>query len=146
MNLKGALIDFGNTLAHLDKEGIRRYREALQLAVGTYGYRRDPHSIASALEHAIGNSMKGELKSLEEFWELFLKRLDIPMQTALATDLERVRRRHSATVFKLYDQAIQVLHALRAKYKLALVSNCAIGTYDVIESLGLIDFFESIIF
>ena len=145
MNLKGALIDFGDTLAYLDTEGNRRYQEELLAAVRIHGYRRDVNHIDSALEHALGNSAKGELKNLEEFWKLFLNRLDIPPQRALLRDLERVRNRHSATVFRLYDEAISVLSALHAEYRLALVSNCAIGTADVIEALGLSDFFECII-
>jgi putative hydrolase of the HAD superfamily len=145
MNIKGALIDFGDTLAYLDKGGNRKYQEELLSTARIHGYRRDPNHIASALEHALRNSTKGELKNLEEFWKLFLKRLGISKQTALMRDLERVRRRHSATVFKLYDQAVPVLSALHTNYKLALVSNCAIGTSDVIEALGLSDLFECII-
>ena len=145
MNLKGFLIDFGDTLAYIDKDGSRKYTEALLFILQKHGYRGDSDDLALGFDDAIVNSMKGELKNLQEFWNLLLENLGIYNKSeVLIEELEKVRNRYSTTVFRLYNGALQVLAVLQKKYELALVSNCAIGTSDVVRDLGLIGYFDCI--
>lgn len=145
MNLKGVLIDFGDTLAYIDEEGSRKYTEALLSILHEFSYRGNFDDLASGFDAAIGNSMKGELKNLQEFWNLLLKNLGIRNKPeVLIEELENVRSRYSTNIFRLYNGATQVLTVLQKKYKLALVSNCAIGTSDVIKDLGLTGYFDCI--
>jgi FMN phosphatase YigB (HAD superfamily) len=62
----------------------------------------------------------------------------------LRRELEELRKRRLSSAYKPFDGAIPVLNYLQKKYYLALVSNCAIGTSDVIRELGLASFFECI--
>lgn len=145
MKPKGVLIDFGDTLAYFDREGSMRYKKALFSILREYGYQGSLDSLASAFDDAIGNSMKGELKNLREFWNLLLENLGMHSKpTALIEELEKARSRCSTVVFKLYSGAHRVLEVLQKKYRLALVSNCAIGTYEVVEDLGLTGYFDCV--
>lgn len=145
MKLEGVLIDFGDTLAYIDKEGNRKYREAVLSIVSKFGYRGDFEELSLAFDDLIRNSMKGEIKSLQEFWQLLLKNLKINARpTLLIEELENVRSRYSGVVFKLYDGTLQVLEILQKKFKLALVSNCAIGTSDMMEDLELMGYFDCV--
>ena len=67
MNLKGVLIDFGDTLAYIDEEGSRKYTEVLLTILRKCSYQGNFDELASGFNAAIGNSMKGELKNLQEF-------------------------------------------------------------------------------
>jgi len=145
LSFKGVLIDFGDTLVHVDKEGNRRYEEALLSTVRKYGHQGNLGDLSSILAGAYGNSTKGEVKNLQEFWKLFLTKLGIPEQTALLEDLEEVRSNHAVAAFKLYDGVFSILSNLQRKYKLALVSNCTIGMRDIIDALGLAGYFSCII-
>jgi len=145
VELKGVLIDFGDTLAYIDDKGNREYHEALLSMVRNFGYREDLKELTRALNDAIWNSMKGEFKNMKEFWERFIKNLDISIKPVIIDNLENVRSRHSSVVFQLYEGALSVLTELHGKYRLALVSNCAIGTFNVIKALGLTRFFKCII-
>lgn len=143
MKFEGVLIDFGDTLAYIDEEGDREYREAILSIVGKYGYRGNMERLSHVFDDLIRNSTKGEFKSLSVFWQQFLQNLKISERSAMLVDeLENVRSHFSNVLFKLFDGAMQVLDALQKKYRLALVSNCAIGTSDVIEDLGLIEYFD----
>lgn len=145
MNLKGVLIDFGDTLAYIDKDGSRKYTEALLAILRKFGYQGNLNDLASGFDDVIRNSMKGELKNLQEFWNLLLENLGIYNKLeVLIEELEKVRNRYSTTVFRLYNEALQVLAILQKKYMLALVSNCAIGTSDVIKDLRLTRYFDCI--
>ncbi|UCG37515.1 MAG: HAD family hydrolase, partial [Candidatus Bathyarchaeota archaeon] len=145
MDLKGVLVDFGDTLAHIDEENRTRYEEELLSTARKYGYQKDLDNLTSVLHNTSRNSHKGEIKDYQEFWGLFLKSLGIPEKSALTEKLEETRNRHLSTIFRLYAGATAVLSNLRRKYKLALVSNCAIGTFDIIKALGLVDFFDCVI-
>jgi HAD superfamily hydrolase (TIGR01509 family) len=145
LNLKGVLIDFGDTLTYIDKDGSRKYTEALLSILHKFSYQGNLDDLASGFDDAIGNSMKGELKNLQEFWNMFLENLGIHKKSeVLIEELEKARNRFSTTVFKLYNGAHKVLVTLQKKYRLALVSNCAIGTSDVIKNLGLVGYFDCI--
>ncbi len=145
MNLKGVLIDFGDTLACIDKEGSRKYMEALLCIVRKHGYQEGIYDLTSGFDNAIRNSMKGELENLHEFWNLFLGNLGIHDKSEMIIEeLEKARNCYSTDVFRLYVGARKILEVLQDKYRLALVSNCAIGTSDVINGLGLIEYFDCI--
>jgi HAD superfamily hydrolase (TIGR01509 family) len=145
LNLKGVLIDFGDTLAYVDKDGSRKYTEALLSVLCRFGYQGNLDDLASDFDDAIGNSTKGELKSFQEFWSLLLENLGIHNKSeVLIKELEKTRNRYSTAVFKLHNGALQVLAVLQRKYRLALVSNCAIGTSDVMKALGLTRYFGCI--
>jgi HAD superfamily hydrolase (TIGR01509 family) len=143
--LKGVLIDFGGTLAFLDEVKSREYETALVSVLKKYGYERRLKDVSSALDGIYWNSTKGELKNIQEFWSLMLRKLGIPERPGLLDDLQEVRNNHEATIYKLYEGVLETLAILREKYKLALVSNCSVGADRLIISLGLSDFFRCII-
>jgi putative hydrolase of the HAD superfamily len=144
--LRGVLLDFGDTLAYIDKDGNARYRRALHSILREHGFHGSLDGFSAAFDHAIRHSMKGELKTLRAFWELLLDQLELHgPSTRLIDELENVRRASSGTVFQLYEGAHDVLQTLQQRYKLALVSNCAIGTSDELETLGLARYFKCIV-
>jgi len=89
-------------------------------------------------------SSKGELKTPKEFWSLMLAKLKIPEESRFPDIMQGVRNDHENAMWKLYDEVPASLSVLQKKYKLALVSNCVVGTDKVIHSLGLVDFFDCI--
>jgi putative hydrolase of the HAD superfamily len=144
--LKGVLLDFGDTLAYIDRDGNTRYRRALHSILREHGFHGSLDGFSAAFDHAIRHSMKGELKTIRRFWGVLLDQLELHgTSTRLIDELENVRRASSGTVFQLYEGAHHVLKTLQQRYKLALVSNCAIGTSDEIETLGLARYFECIV-
>jgi HAD superfamily hydrolase (TIGR01509 family) len=143
--LKGVLIDFGDTLAYLDKIKERKYEAELVSELRKYGYERSLEALSAVLSSIYVNNTKGELKTPQEFWNLALKKLKIPERLELIDSLQLIRSSHEATMWKLYDGVSETLAMLREKYRLALVSNCAVGTDRLIRSLGLADFFVCII-
>jgi HAD superfamily hydrolase (TIGR01509 family) len=144
MIFKGVLIDFGDTLAYLDEVEFREYEEALVATLKKCGYKRRLEDLDSVLAGIYLKSSKGELKTPQEFWNLMLAKLEIPEQSGLSDIMQGVRNDHETKMWKLYDEAPATLSVLKKKYKLALVSNCAVGTDKVIRSLGLADFFDCI--
>lgn len=145
LNLRGILIDFAYTLAYLNEENVRRYREELISILRKYGYNKTLDDLVLVLVSTYKNSTKGEVKDIYEFWKLLLKNLGLPERPILIDKLTELRKRYWSTRFNLYDKVILVLSTLRKKYKLALVSNCFVGTSDVLEALNLIHFFDCII-
>ena len=145
MHFKGVLIDFGGTLAHIDELENKRYEEALASTLEKYGYKRHLKDLTSVLASTYLSSTKGELKTPQEFWSLVLRKLRIPVQQDLTGKLEAVRCSHMSAIWKLYDGVFAVLAILQKKYRLALVSNCAVGTDKLIGSLGLAGFFSCIV-
>lgn len=144
MRFKGVLIDFGGTLAYLDELENRRCEKALVSKLREHGYERHLKDLASALASVYVRSTKGELKTAREFWNPVLTKLRIPAQPDLIREMEAVRNNHAPTTWKLYDRVLPVLTILHKKYRLALVSNCAVGTDKLIDSLGLSHFFRCI--
>jgi len=142
LHFNGVLIDFGGTLAYLDELENRKYEEALASTLKKYGSERHLKDLPSVLAGTYWRSTKGELKTPQEFWSLVLRKLRIPAQPDLISGLEAVRNSHSPAIWKLYDGVFEVLSILQKKYRLALVSNCAVGTDKLIDSLGLADFFS----
>ena len=144
LHFKGVLIDFGGTLAYLGELENRRYEEALVSTLENHGYER-LEDISGALASTYVSSTKGEQKTPEEFWSIVLRKLEVSARQDLMNELEALRNTHISSIWKLYDGASASLAILRKKYRLALVSNCAVGTDKLIDSLGLADFFSCII-
>ncbi|UCD96881.1 MAG: HAD-IA family hydrolase [Candidatus Bathyarchaeota archaeon] len=146
MSIKAVLIDLGDTLAYIDEEEIESYRRSLLKVMQKHGYQGSLEGFATEFDHVIRNSMKGEVSNLHEFWGVLVKTLGIQAdEGSMFEELEDIRRIHSPGLFKLFNGALTVLTDLLKKYRLALVSNCAIGTAENIEYLNLTPFFECIV-
>lgn len=145
MNLKGVLIDFGHTLAYLNEDNVRSYREELVSLFTKYGFKGTLDDLSSVLDRTYRNSTEGEVKTVYELWKLILKNLGIPENSILIKELIRLRKHFVEARWRLYDKVFLVLSTLKKKYKLALVSNCFVGLYDVLKALDLTKFFEQII-
>ncbi len=143
--LKGVLIDFGSTLAYLDETENRRYEAALVSVLCKYGYECQLQYLDSVLASIYVSSTKGEVKCLREFWSLALNKLGIPENPELMEIMENVRIGHVGMMWKLYEKVPSTLLTLQNRYRLALVSNCSVGTEKVIDTLGLSSFFDCII-
>jgi HAD superfamily hydrolase (TIGR01509 family) len=144
LTLRGVLIDFGGTLAYLDEAENRRYETALVSTLNQHGFKRYLKDLDSVLGDIYISSTRGELKSLQEFWSLVLRKMKISETPELVKDMENARRNHIATLWKLYDGVHSTLLFLKKRYKLALVSNCAVGTDEAIDFLGLTGLFDCI--
>jgi len=144
LNLKGVLVDFGDTLAHIDEEENRKYEEAIQSTTRKYGYRGDLDDLSSSLSRQYWRSNLGEIPDLQSFWKLLLRDLGVAGQDKACQELDEVWKHHYHMTFKLYEGATSVLSSLKRKYELALVSNCAVGLRDVITDLGLTGYFACI--
>jgi len=145
LNLRGVLIDFGYTLAHLNEENVKRYREELVSILTKYGYNKTLDDLVPILDSTYRSSTKGEVKDIHEFWKVLLGNLGIRERPILIQELIELRKNHVLTRFRLYDNVISVLSTLRKNYKLALVSNCFVGLSDILKALNLTRFFECII-
>jgi HAD superfamily hydrolase (TIGR01509 family) len=145
LNLRGVLIDFGYTLAYLNEENVERYREELVSILTKYGYNKTLDDLVPILYSTYRSSTKGEVKGIHEFWKVLLKNLGTRESPILIQELIELRKNHVLTRWRLYDNVISVLSALRKNYKLALVSNCFVGLSDVLRALNLTHFFECII-
>ncbi len=145
LNLRGVLIDFGYTLAYLNEENVKRYREELVSILRKYGYNKTLDDFVPILDSTYKSSTKGEVKDIYEFWKVLLKNLGIHERPILVQELTELRKNHVPTRFRLYDGVISVLSTLRKKYKLALVSNCFVGLSDVLKALNLTRFFDCIV-
>jgi HAD superfamily hydrolase (TIGR01509 family) len=145
LNLRGVLIDFGYTLAYLNEENVREYREELVSILNKYGYNVTLDDFVPILDNTYRRITRGEVKDICGFWKVLLENLGIRDTPTLIQELTELRKNHTPTRFRLYDDVISVLSALREKYKLALVSNCFVGLSDILKSLDLTRFFECII-
>ena len=83
MNLKGVLIDFGYTLAYLNEENVRRYREELVSLITKYGFKGTLDDLSSVLDSTYRNSTEGEVKTVYELWKVILKKLSISENSSL---------------------------------------------------------------
>jgi HAD superfamily hydrolase (TIGR01509 family) len=145
LNLRGVLVDFGYTLAYLNEENVKRYREELASILRKYGYNETLDDLVPILDSTYKSCTKGEVKDIYEFWKVLLRNLGMPERPLLVQELTELRKNHVPTRFRLYDNVTSVLSALRKKYKLALVSNCFVGLSDVLEALNLTHFFDCIV-
>ena len=145
LNFKGVLIDFGYTLAHINNENVRRYRESLFSILMKHGYSKTLDDLALVLENTYRSSSEGKAKNIYEFWKLLLKNLEVFENITLIRELTELREDYWETRWILYDKAVQVLSTLKMKYELALVSNCFVGLSDILSALNLTPFFKHII-
>jgi HAD superfamily hydrolase (TIGR01509 family) len=145
LTYKGVLIDFGDTVAYVDEVEFGEYEKALVVALEKCGFKRCLKDVASALASVYMESTKGKLKTSQEFWNLMLAKLNISERSELPNILQAIRNNHEANMWKLYDRVFATLSVLHKKYKMALVSNCAVGTDKLISSLGLAGFFDCIV-
>jgi HAD superfamily hydrolase (TIGR01509 family) len=145
LNIKGIMIDYGDTLAYTD-EGANKVHDKKVLSIlRKHGYALGPEHVNSTFAALYRSSSTGEMKDLREFYSIFLRKLNVPEEKALINQLIEARNRFYVPAVKLYDGAIQTLSTLQKKYALALVSNCAVGTIDTIKSLGLTKYFDQIV-
>lgn len=145
MDVKGILIDFGYTLAYLDKEDDMEFREGITSILKGHGYLKTVDDVSRVLDDAYMNSFRGEVKDIREFWEMILTNLGISESSELVQQLTALRESHLDTLFKLYDGVIPILTTWKMKYKLALVSNCPVGFSDFLKHFNLGPLFECII-
>ena len=145
MRVKGVLIDFGDTLAYVDKRNNKKYVEELLSILKNHGYKHDADDLNLRLSSLYYESSKGLIRSHERFWELLLTSLDMLLDPRVVKELEAFREQNYATIFTLYEDVLPVLSGLHQKYRLALVSNCAVGLSQVIKTLEIADFFDAIV-
>ena len=145
MKFKGVLIDFGDTLAFIDENSDRKYKEGLLWILARHRNQVDLDNLTRALEPIYGKSSHGEVRDFEEFWKLVLKNLNVSAEPELIRELDDSRSRNYATIFSMYEGTMNALNTLNRKYTLALVSNCVIGTRNVIGSLGISSFFRTMV-
>jgi putative hydrolase of the HAD superfamily len=145
LKVKGVLIDFGDTLAYTDWKAYDRYIEEIVAVVRENRGSLGVDNVRSMFTSLYRSSSLGEMKSLEDFWAIFLGRLGVPCDKSLIDRLERIRKRFYVSSFRLYEGVPSVLSVLRKKYRLGLVSNCGVGLMDVIRTLGLTEFFDVIV-
>ena len=145
MRVKGVLIDFGDTLAYVDKGGNKKYVEGLLSILKNHGCQHNADELNLRLSGLYYESSRGLISSHERFWESLLSSLDMPVNPRVVKELERFREQNYATIFKLYEDVLPVLSGLHQKYRLALVSNCAVGLSQVIKTLGIAEFFDAIV-
>jgi len=145
MRVKGVLIDFGDTLAYVDKANNRDFVEGLLAILESHGYQHNVDDLNLRLSGLYYESSKGLIRSHERFWQLLLTSLDMPVDPRVINELEDFREQNYATIFKLYEGVLPVLSGLHQKYRLALVSNCSIGLSQVTRTLGIADSFDAIV-
>jgi putative hydrolase of the HAD superfamily len=145
LNIKGVMIDFGDTLAYTDEDAYDRYVQEIFALVRNNLHDFCFDDVKSTFNALYRGSSKGEMKDLQEFWSVFLEKLNVHDQKDLIDELVEARNRFYIPSVRLYDKVASTLSVLRKRYVLALVSNCGVGTIDVIRALGLVEFFEHII-
>lgn len=145
MSIKGVLIDFGDTLAYVDKGNNKKYVEGLLSILKNHGCQHNADDLNLCLSGLYHESSKGLIRSHERFWQLLLTSLDMPVDPRVTNELEDFREQNYATIFKLFEDALPVLSGLHQKYRLTLVSNCAVGLSQVIKTLGIAEFFDAIV-
>lgn len=145
LNVRGVLIDLGDTLTYVDKEANWDYERAIHRLLKNQGHDCTLDDIDHSLSRIYRASTTGDFRNLQQFWTAFLKGVDVPLGRVLIRNLEEVRRRWAPKMFKLHEAVLPTLSVLKKKYRLALVSNCAIGIMDVIERLRLTEYFEHLL-
>ena len=127
------------------RANVRRYKEELVSILRKHGYNKTLDEFVSILDNTYRSTTKGEVKDIYGFWKVLSKNLGMRERPILLQELTELRKKYVPTRFRLYDNVISVLSALRKKYKLALVSNCFVGLSDILKALDLTRFFGCII-
>lgn len=114
--LEGVLLDFGGTLAHVNKEGDQVYKKQLLSVVKEFGYKEGLSDFTSVFDDVLRLSHEGAFKTLEAFWSLVVERLDIYGETeALSRKLEELRIHHSPSTYKIFEGTIATLGHLQER-------------------------------
>jgi len=145
MSLRGVLIDFGYTIAYIDKADVEEYDESLFRTLRRYGYHGTLKDFNNILDRTYRNNMKGEAKNVHELWKSLLENTNLALEPSLIQELTVLRERHLPTRLKLYNNVRAILSILKKRYRLCLVSNCFVGLSDYIKLLGLTEMFHCIV-
>jgi HAD superfamily hydrolase (TIGR01509 family) len=141
-NVKAILLDFGGTLAYSHQSTWNKYEKNLLSTLKNHGHPTTLAQLRTALDKLYRGNTQGKFKSYAQYWTTFVKQQNMPPQTSLVKDLETVRKQTFSKLYKLYNRVIPTLSELHEKYRLALVSNCSMGTREEINNLDLAKFFE----
>lgn len=141
-NVKAVLLDFGGTIAYSHQPTWNKYEKALLLTLKNHGHAISLAQLRTALDRLYIGNTQGKFKDYTQYWTTFVKQQNMPTQTNLVKDLETVRKQATSKLYRLYNRVIPTLSELHEKYRLALVSNCSMGTRKEINNLGLAKFFE----
>ena len=141
-NVKAVLLDFGGTIAYSHQPTWNKYEKALLLTLKNHDHPTTLGQLRIALDRLYIGNTQGKFKNYTQYWTTFVKQQNMPTQTNLVKDLETVRKQAIGRLYRLYNRVIPTLSELHRKYRLALVSNCSMGTRKEINNLGLAKFFE----
>ncbi|MDQ1279782.1 MAG: putative hydrolase of the superfamily [Thermoproteota archaeon] len=135
--LKGILIDLGDTLTYVDKVEEGRLKEKALLILGGQGFIIDFNELSSSIDKALWNSTRGDNKNTYSFWKSLLEKLNLKASPNLISELEELWNENVHKTIRFYENVIQTLTYLGQKYQLALVSNCAVGTRELLKKIEL---------
>jgi HAD superfamily hydrolase (TIGR01549 family) len=142
INVEAILLDFGGTLAYSHQSTWNKYEKNLLSTLKNHGHPTTLDQLRTALDKLYRGNTQGKFKDYTQYWTTFIKQQNMPPQTNLAKDLEAVRKQAISRPYILYNRVIPTLSELHEKYRLALVSNCSMGTRKEINNLDLSKFFE----
>jgi putative hydrolase of the HAD superfamily len=141
INVKAILLDFGGTLAYSHPSTWNKYERALLLTLKNHGHSISLAQLRVALDKLYIGNTQGEFKDYTQYWTTFVRQQNMPPKTNMVKDLKAARKQAISKLYRLYNRAIPTLIELHEKYRLALVSNCSMGTKEEINNLGLAKFF-----
>lgn len=102
MSLRGVLIDFGYTLAYIDKEEDTNYGKEIVILLKKRGYGGSLDDFSPVLDDAYRNNRAGETKNMYEFWRSLLNNIcvseSLPLIQELEKDKEALRRKDDSTL------------------------------------------------
>jgi HAD superfamily hydrolase (TIGR01509 family) len=143
--VKGVLLDLGETLLYVDLKLYRRYKEEVYTILQNHGYESNHDEVFHSIDHAFANTTKDNIRTTCAFWKKVLESLEIPPTSKLIDDIERFWKKNIHQMMKFYENARTTLTYLNEKYHVALVSNCAVGMREILETLEVVQFFDCII-
>ena len=142
INVKAILLDFGGTLSYSHQPTWNKYEHDLLSTLRNHGHAITIRQLRESLDKLYIGNTQGEFKDYAQYWATFVKQQNMLQQTNLVKDLEAVRKQTISKLYRLYNRVLPTLSELHEKYRLALVSNCSMGTREEINSLSLSKFFE----
>lgn len=142
INVKAILLDFGGTLAYSHQPTWNKCQKNLLSTLKNHDHSITLDQLRLALDKLYRGNTQGEFKDYTQYWTTFAKQQNMSPQANLFKDFEAVRKHAISKLYRLYNRVIPTLSELHEKYRLALVSNCSMGTREEINNLGLAKFFE----
>lgn len=142
IKVKAILFDFGGTIAYSHQPTRNKYEQDLLSTLENHGHPITLSQLRGALDKLYIGNTQGEFKNYTQYWTTFVKQQNMHPQTNLVKDLEAVRKRTISKLYRLYNRVVPTLSEFHEKYRLALVSNCSVGTREEINNLDLTKFFE----